>query len=229
MRQIAALVLLFAAPPVALQIVDERGKRPGGVVIDAANPDPDGWLQLTIAKSKVPSVIVWPFDQRAKQPDGPEPVTVIAVAKGNPKLLESRKVVAALAVPMLLGTKPVETGLDAAALERAIGGLTASDDDLEKGIGLLFSHKAPDAVPALALALRARERVMTRIPSEIYPAAMLYGIALFQINKFDDAAVSFRKAILVRPSDARARKWRADAFEKAGKPEVDPRMLQIRP
>ena len=115
----------------------------------------------------------------------------------------------------------MDAGLDEVALEKAIAGLVASEDDFEKGIGLLFTHKSADAVPSLGMALRARERVMTRIPSDIYPAAMLHGIALLRINKYDDAAVAFRKAMLVRPADIEARKYRAEALEKAGKPDQD--------
>ena len=72
----------------------------------------------------------------------------------------------------------------------------------------------------LARALKERERRLTRVPSEIYPAAMLYGKALFGAGKYDDAAVAFLKALKQRPSDAAARRSRSEALIKAGKPEA---------
>ena len=85
---------------------------------------------------------------------------------------------------------------------------------------LLYENKPADAVEPLARALRERERQLTRIPSEIYPAAMLYGRALFGANQFDDAAVAYLKAMNQRPSGAAARKARAEALIRAGKPEA---------
>jgi predicted Zn-dependent protease len=89
-----------------------------------------------------------------------------------------------------------------------------------KGVGLLYEGKPADAVEPLARALKERERQLTRIPSEIYPAAMLYGRALFGAGKFDDAAVAYLKAMNQRPSDRAARRARAEALIKAGKPEA---------
>jgi len=72
--------------------------------------------------------------------------------------------------------------------------------------------KAVDAVDYLARALKERERQLTRVPSEIYPAAMLYGKALFAAGEFDDASVAFLKAVRLRPSDLLARKARNEAL-----------------
>ena len=105
-------------------------------------------------------------------------------------------------------------------IENAIAGLVHSEDAFAKGVALLYAKKPVDAVDPLARALRERERQLTRVPSEIYPAAMLYGRALFEAGKFDAASLAFLKAMNQRPSDAAARKARAEALIKAGKPEA---------
>jgi TolA-binding protein len=55
------------------------------------------------------------------------------------------------------------------------------------------------------------------MPSDIYPAALLYGQALYRANKFDDAAVAFLTARKQRPSSELAAKARDEALIKAGK------------
>ena len=234
MRLAAMLFFLMAAGPVTLQVTDERGKKPGGVLVEASEPDGDDWYKLAITKSKGEMILVWPYDGRAKQPEGPEPVPVTVVSKGDTtRMLASRKVIAMLAVPLLLGTRTIgdvaaSVGLDEATLGKAITGLSASDDGFEKGIGLLWAKKPVEAMDELALGLRARERVMTRIPSEIYPAAMLDGKAMFDSGKFENAAVVFLKAVKLRPSDPMARKMRAAALERAGKAEAAEEALRKR-
>jgi tetratricopeptide (TPR) repeat protein len=93
-------------------------------------------------------------------------------------------------------------------------------DPFEKGVGLLYAGKYADAAGQLAIALKQRQRQLTRVPSEIYPAAMLQGLALYRANKFDDAAVAWLTALKQRPSDEMAQKHRAEALTKAGKPEA---------
>jgi uncharacterized protein HemY len=85
---------------------------------------------------------------------------------------------------------------------------------------LLYSGEAADAADQLAAALKQRQRQLTRVPSEIYSLAMLYGQALYRANKFDDSAVAFLMALRQRPSDEAARKYRAEALTRAGKPEA---------
>ena len=127
------------------------------------------------------------------------------------------RVAALLAASELLGG-PRTPGLDAAAI-------TGSDDAFTKGVGLLYAKRASDAVDPLARAVRERERQLTRVPSEIYAAAMLYGRALLEAGKFDDAAVAYLKALDQRPSDPKARKARAEALIGAGKPEAAESLL----
>jgi len=110
--------------------------------------------------------------------------------------------------------------VDAAALKQAAAALENSADYWVKGVGLLYNGKASDAVEPLGKALRERERVLTRIPSEIYPAAMLSGRALLEAGKFDEAALAFLKAVKLRPTEQAAREARAQALVKAGKPEA---------
>jgi tetratricopeptide (TPR) repeat protein len=187
------------------------------VAIDAADPDADGWYRLTVAKSKGGAVLVWPYDGRAKTPDGPEPIPAIVIQAGDSRTPLSARVVAALAAGKLLGVNP-EVAFDTAVLAGA-------EDPFAKGIGLLYAHKAAEAVEPLARALRERERQLTRVPSEIYPAAMLYARALFGANQFDDAAVAFLKAMKQRPADRAALNGRVEALIKAGKAEAAQALL----
>ncbi|MGD1070735.1 MAG: tetratricopeptide repeat protein [Bryobacteraceae bacterium] len=218
--------LLLAASPLHFDITDARGKHPSGVTIDAAEPDADGWYQLHVttrssAKSTPPLVLIWPYDGRAKTPDGPEPIPAIVIQAGDPKALENHHVIAAMAAGVLLNsTAPQPQGID-----KAIAGLANSEDAFAKGVGLLYAKNSVDAIDPLARALRERERQLTRVPSEIYPAAMLYGRALFEAGKFEDAAVAYMKAMKQRPSDAAARNARAEALIKAGKPEAAESLL----
>jgi tetratricopeptide (TPR) repeat protein len=204
--------LLLAAPTLHFDISDARGKKPPGVTIEAAHPDEDGWYQLSVAsKGKSEPILIWPFDGKAKLPDGPEGVPVIVVEKGDTRAASNPRVVAALKAGELLGVKR-DVRFD--------GNLISSEDPWVKGVGLLAANRPAEAMEPLGRALRERERQLTRVPSEIYPAAMLYGKALFAAGKFDDAAVAFLKALNQRPSDPVARKARAEALIKAGKPEA---------
>jgi predicted TPR repeat methyltransferase len=85
---------------------------------------------------------------------------------------------------------------------------------------MLYAGKFADAAPSLSIALRERQRQLTRVPSDIYPAAMLAGLALTRAGKFDEAAVAYLAAVKQRPSDERAAKLRDEALIKAGKPEA---------
>ncbi len=209
----AAVLLLLAAPALHFDIGDARGKKPSGVSVVVSDPDMDDWYRLTVvSKGKGDYTLVWPFDAKAKVADGPEAIPVVVIEDGDAKALATPRVVAYRAVAELLGAKTV-SGLD-------MSGLAASEDPFLKGVRLLYEKKPADAVEPLARALRERERQLTRIPSEIYPAAMLCGRALFGANKFDEAAVAYLKAMNQRPSDKAARKARAEALIKAGKPEA---------
>jgi tetratricopeptide (TPR) repeat protein len=211
---VMSFVMVFlAAEALHFDITDARGKKPSGVSVVASDPDMDDWYRLqVVSKGKTDYVLVWPFDGKAKVADGPESVPVVAIEEGDAKALAAPRIVAYRAVAELLGAKPL-SGLD-------MSGLAASEDPFLKGVRLLYEKKPADAVEPLARALRERERQLTRIPSEIYPAAMLYGRALFGANKFDDAAVAYLKAMNQRPSGPAARKARAEALIKAGKPEA---------
>ena len=210
------LRFVLAASPLRFDITDGRGKKVSGVVIEATDPDANGWYRLTVTKSKGGAVLVWPYDGRAAAPDGPAAIPAIILQQGEAKALSPRAA-AALAAAKLLGVNP-EAESDAAIL-------AAAEDPFAKGVGLLYAHKAAEAIDPLARALRERERQLTRMPSEIYPAAMLYGKALFEANKFDDAAVAFLKAMKQRPSDPAALKGRVEALTKAGKPEAAQALL----
>jgi tetratricopeptide (TPR) repeat protein len=224
------LAFLLAAQALQFQITDGRCKRTSSVTIEAGAPDADGWRPLTVktkarqAKGAEP-VLVWPFDGSAKLPDGPEPIPAIVVQRGEQSALANKQVVAAVATPVVLGVATLEqmagrTGLAADALAKAFSALASSADPFERGVGLLYSGKSADAAGLFAIALKQRQRQLTRVPSEIYAAAVLYGQALYQAGKFDDAAVAFLTALKERPDDSTVRKHRADALVKAGKPEA---------
>lgn len=202
------------------EISDARGKKPAGVSIEAGEPDDDGWFSLKLAKGKGDPVLVWPLDGAAKMADGPEPIPVIVIQHGDVKALANRRVVAAIATPLVLGKPPVESGLDADALKDAISGLVQSSDSFEKGVGLLYAAKPAEAAEELGRALKERQRQLTRVPSEIYAMALLYGKALSRAKKFDEAAVAFLTAVKQRPSDKMARDLRSDALVRAGKAEA---------
>ncbi|MEP6715869.1 MAG: tetratricopeptide repeat protein [Terriglobia bacterium] len=205
------LVLLLAGAALHFDITDERGKKPSGVSIEASVPDSDGWQELKIVKAKGDTVIVWPFDGRVKSPDtsGPQPVVVVQGPVSRPE------VVAMVLAGELLGARH-NIPLDAAS----VAPLSSSQDVFVKGVALLYSRKAGDAVDPLGQALKDRERQLIRVPSEIYAAAMLYGRALFDAGKFDNAAVAYRKALQQRPSDAEAHRARSEALVRAGKGEA---------
>ncbi|MDE3194927.1 MAG: tetratricopeptide repeat protein [Acidobacteriota bacterium] len=208
-------LLLLAASPIRFDVTDTRGKKPGGVSIEAGSPDEDGWRELkVISKGKSSYTLIWPFDGKAKQPDGPGPVPVVVTGGEQAKKADPRIAAYRAARRILNGEKT-----DA-------GGLEGSDDPFVKGVRLLAESKYADAAEALAVALRERERQLTRIPSEIYPVAMLYGKALMGAKKFDDASVAFLKAMELRPSDTAPRKARAEALIKAGKPEAAESLMQ---
>jgi tetratricopeptide (TPR) repeat protein len=212
-----ALLFFLAAATLHFDITDARGKKPSGISIETSAPDADDWYTLSLTgKYKGNPVLIWPYDGKAKAADGPESIPVIVIEKGDPKAAANPHVVACIAAAHLLGVNR-DIGLD---LAKPTAALSSADEPFAKGIGLLAANKPVDAVEPLAIALRERERQLTRVPSEIYPLAMLNGKALFAAGKFDAAAVAYLKAIKQRPSDPAARKARAEALIKAGKPEA---------
>jgi tetratricopeptide (TPR) repeat protein len=218
--KLALLFLLAAATP-KFEITDARDKKPSGVTIQAGTPDADGWFDLKVTgKPKTQPILVWPYDGRAKQLNGPGDIPAIVIERGDPKAITNPKVVTAILVGELLG-KPIDIGIKVTpeALDKA-------EDYLSKGVGLLYRNKPADAVDPLGKALRERERVMTQIPSDIYPAAMLYGKALMAAGKFDDAALAFMKATKQRASDQAAKAARGEALVKAGKAEAARELLE---
>jgi hypothetical protein len=224
------IVLLAAASAFRFELTDARGKKPSGVTIEAGETAQDGWRKLTITRSKKDEVIVWPFDALAAEPDGPEPVSAIVIERGDAKTLSSPKVAAAIATGVILGFEPIgvaakRTGFDEKTLKTAFEGLASASDDYAQGVGLLWSGQAVRAAEALAKALRERERQLTRVPSDIFPAAMLDGKALLDSGKYDEAAVAYLKAVKLRPSDMTVRKARAEALIKAGKEDAAQELL----
>jgi hypothetical protein len=219
------LFFLLAAPVLQFEISDGRGKETSAVTIEAGAPDEDGWRSIKVGKAKGEPVLVWPFNGSAKTPDGPEPIPAIVIQRGEAKALGNKRVLAAIATPIVLGVANVEeagrkTGFAPDALVKAFADLAMSADPFEKGVALLYAGKAADAAESLGVALRQRQRQLTRVPSEIYPLAMLDGLALSRANKFDDSAVAYLTALKQRPSDESARRYRAEALTKAGKSEA---------
>jgi hypothetical protein len=215
----AGLLWLLAAPVLQFSITDGRGKETSSVTIEVGAANEDGWRPIHVGKAKGDPVLVWPFDGLAKRPDGPEPIPTVVIQRGEEKALRNKRVVAAIAAGVLLGS-PSEPGFAPADLATAFADLATSEDPFEKGVGLLYAGKVAEAGEALSLALRQRQRQLTRVPSEIYPAAMLDGLALFKAGKFDAAAVAYLAALKERPSDEVARRDRAEALTRAGKPEA---------
>ncbi len=213
-------LLSLAVPALHFDISDARGKKPAGVSVEAGSPDHDGWVPLSLSvkvkgKSNPGYVLIWPLEGLAKVADGPGDTPVMVIQSGDSGVLASPRAVTALAVAKLLG-HPVETGIDAVAFDKAVAALTASEDPFAKGVALLSAGKAVEAAEPLARALRERERQLTRVPSEIYPSAVLSGKALLAAGKFDPAAVAFLKALQLRPTDEVAG-LRREALAKAGK------------
>lgn len=215
-----AVLLFLAAAALRFDITDARGKKPGGVTVEVADPDEGGWYQLrVVTKGKGNPVLIWPFDRRAKAADGPGEIPVIVMESGDPKALANTRVMAAIAAGELLGTSQA-TGLNAGETAKAFASLESSEEPFAKGVGLLYAKKPTQSVDFLGRALKERERQLTRVPSEIHPCAILYGRALMESQKFDEAAVAFLKALKQRPSDPVAARLRAEALAKAGKPEA---------
>ena len=172
------LFLLFAPPALQFAVTDGRGKETSAITIEAGAADDDGWRPLKVVKAKGDAVLVWPFDGSAKAPDGPEPIPAIVIQRGEEKALANKRAVAAIATPVVLGMATVEeagrrTGFAPEALTKAFAALATSENPFEKGVGLLYAGKSADAAEQLGLALKQRQRQLTRMPSEIYPAAML--------------------------------------------------------
>jgi hypothetical protein len=216
---------LYAAETMHFTVTDARGKETSAVSIEAGATDENGWQPLKIAKAKGEPVLVWPFDGLAKMPDGPEPVPATVIQRAEARALTNRRVLAFLITHIVLSTETLadvgqKVGFPADVLSKAFANLSQSSDPFEKGAWLLYAGKAAEAVEPLASALKQRQRQLTRVPSEIYPAALLYGQALFQANKFDDAAVAFLAAAKLRPADPFASRMRAESLVKAGKADA---------
>jgi hypothetical protein len=219
-----SLAFLLASPAIHFDVTDARGKSTG-IVLEADAPDSSGWSHVSEVKAKGKPVLVWPMEAMAAPPDGPESVPAIVIQHGDPKALANPHVVAAIATPVVLGIGTIDsaaqaTGFDALTLAKAFSALATGAGMFERGVGLLYTGRAADAADALTLALRERQRQLTRVPSEIYPLALLCGQALMAQNKFDAAAVEFAIALKQRPGDERAHKARNEALVKAGKPEA---------
>jgi len=218
-------LLLFAGAAWQFDVTDGRGKQTSAVAIEAGAPDQDGWRPLTIVKAKGEAVLVWPFDGMAGTPDGPGNIPAIVIQRGEEKALQNNLAMAAVGTPVVLGLATADeearrTGLAADRLTKAWAALASSADPFAKGVGLLYTGKSAEAADQLAIALRQRQRQLTRVPSEIFPVALLYGKALYGSNKFDDAATAFLVALKQRPSDKIARDLRDGALVNAGKPEA---------
>jgi hypothetical protein len=219
------LFFLLAAQVLQFDITDARGKQTSAVTIEAGAPDDDGWRQLKIVKGKGEPVLIWPFDGSAKLPDGPEPIPAIVIQRGDERALMNTRALAAMATPVVLGIETVEQaagkgGFTPESLVTAFARLATSADPFEKGVGLMYSGKPADAAEQFGIALKQRQRQLTRVPSEIYPVAMLDGLALYRANKFDDSAVAWSTALKQRPSAETARKYRSESLTRAGKPEA---------
>ncbi|MCU1325781.1 MAG: hypothetical protein JWN34_1151 [Bryobacterales bacterium] len=216
-----ALLLLLAAAGPKFEATDARDKKPSGVTIEAGAPDENGWMDLKITgKPKTQPVLVWPYDGKAKLPDGPGGITTIVIERGDLKALTNPRVVAALLAAELLG-KPVDAGLHVSSAP-----LQKADDYFAKGVGLLYDKKVAEAAEPLSRALRERERLLTRIPSDIYPTAVLAGRALLGAARYNEAAVAFLKALNHRPDDPDATSGRAEALILAGKAEAAKQLLE---
>jgi len=225
------ILLLAAAQVFRLDIVDARGKKPSGVAVEVGGAASDNWRILHITRAKKDSVIVWPFDALAAEPDGPGAVQVVVIERGDPKALANPGIAAEIATGVVLGRESLEdaakrTGFDAAALKSAFTSLANATDEYAGGVGLLWTNQPARAADLLARALRERERQLTRIPSDIFPAAMLDAKALFDSGKYDDAAAVYLKATKLRPSDPAVRKTRAEALIKAGKEDAARELLE---
>ena len=98
------LVFLLAAGP-QFDITDARGKKPSGITIEVGSPDEDGWMALKLGgKTKVPYTLVWPYDGRAKNLEGPGAINVLVIEQGDAKALTVPKVAVALLARELLGS-----------------------------------------------------------------------------------------------------------------------------
>ncbi len=204
-------LLLLAGSAMHLDVTDARGKKAPGVVVEAGAPDGDGWLILSVVKGKDDWVLVWPADGLAKAPDGPAPVPAIVIQRGDRKALANARVVAAMAVPTYWAPQPSTTNL-ANRVQRVRFGEGICRTGLfprrfRSGIGWLWENNGGEASDKMAQALKERAAATgtTRMPSEIYMAAMIYGQALLLEGKFDAAAVAF----LLASRSGRRRRWRA--------------------
>jgi tetratricopeptide (TPR) repeat protein len=225
-----AILLLAATQALRFDVTDARGKKPSGVVVEPGDPGADNWRKLTVSLAKKALVIVWPFDALASEPDGPEPLSVVVIERGDAKALANPRIAADIATGVVLGSESVEaaakrTGFDAQALRNAFNALAKATDDYASGVGLLWAGRPAEAADPLAKALRERERQLTRVPSDIFPAAMLDAKALFDSGKYDEAAAVYLKAAKLRPSDMSLRRARAAALMKAGKEDAARELL----
>lgn len=219
------VALFLAVNSLQFDVTDARGKQTSAVTIEAGAPDDNGWRLLTIAKAKGDVVLVWPFDGTAGIPDGPGAIPTIVIQRGEEKALSNQLAMAAIGTPVVLGIATAHDearrcGFTTDKLNKAWSALSSATDPFEKGVGLLYAGKPADAAGELAIALRQRQRQLTRLPSEIYPLAMLYGKALYAANKFDEAATAYLTALKQRPSDKLAQNARSEALTKAGKPDA---------
>lgn len=221
---IAVTALAASALHFDIDILDERGKHPSGVTIEEG-PEANGWYELKASARSGDPVLIWPFDAKANAPDGPSPLRAVVIQRGLRRALSNPRVVGMLAVPVALGISPVSevasrTGFNPDALQKALEQLNSSTDPFEKGTGLLLQSKYAEAAEELGKALKDTQRQLTRVPAEIYTAAVLEGVALDKAAKYDESAVAFLLALRQRADDPFATAGRRQALIKAGKPEA---------
>lgn len=201
---------------------------------------PGAWVSLQLVRTPRDLVFISPWDGRVRVPPfenesenfGP----VVLAARGERSVLENSRALASIAAkvnaarapnpkesprPSALADVAREFGLDPADLDRALRGLAAkSKDPYERGMSDLYRLEPSEAAPKLADALQTRERQLKRVAANIVNAAFFLGQALYEQNKFNEAADAYRKALALRPDDPNILNGLGMSLVKAGKPEA---------
>jgi hypothetical protein len=209
---------------------------------------PGDWVSLQIARAPRELAFISPWDGRVRVPpfenESDNFAPVVLAARGDRALLETGKALAALAAkinaavmtekPNLATPEEIRRqalnevaelfGLDRDDLDRALQRLAkVSADPYERGMSALYQGRLRAASRQLARALEERESAAPPVAGNIVNAALFLGQSLYEQGKYAQAVEPLKRALELRPDDARALHLIGTALLKSGKPaEAEP-------
>lgn len=182
----------------------------------AAGTQAGNWVKLSIAEPEG-TVLISPWNGYLRVA---AQETVVVGQAGDRTLLASPPAVASMAAHALSSHDAARLyGFTPAEIERAIRELKTSDS-YEAGLSKSYRKEYAEAARLLALALKEREKQLTRNAPEIVDAAVFLGQAFTALRRPADAAVAYRRAASYRPDDPEILEALGMALVNDGKPEA---------